>query len=102
MLLINRVRAPFFIIDDSRKSDPNVTSLDETPIPDTPPEVLPLLDHYRLHYDTSEVFAGVDMLFIQHQLGPFVARMKATIEDGLDLAPLRHRLVSPIMRPLRR
>ena len=59
---------------------------DSIPIPEVPPAALPLLDHFRLHHDTSDVFAGVDILFIQHQLGPFVARMKATLDDGLDPA----------------
>ena len=59
-------------------------NFDSMSIPESPPTTLKLLDHYRTHYDTSGIFSNLDILFIQHQLGPFVARMNATIIDGLE------------------
>jgi len=60
---------------------------DEEEIPHSPPEDLPLMGKFREHYPDHRAFADVDALFIQHHLGPFVPRIKAMIQDGLD--PLR-------------
>ena len=59
-------------------------NFDSMPIPESPPCALPLLDYFRAYFDTSGIFSNVDILFIQHQLGPFVARMNATLTDGLE------------------
>ena len=60
---------------------------DEEEIPHSPPEHLPLIRKFREHYPEDHAFANVDVLFIQHHLGPLVPRVKAMIEEGLD--PLR-------------
>lgn len=48
------------------------------------PSSMPLLDNYRkAHTKKSKPFKNVEILFIQHHLGPFLLRLKAHIEDGL-------------------
>ena len=56
-------------------------------IPHSPPVCLPLLDKYREHDPDPQIFANIDVLFIQHHLGPFVPRIQSMIEDGLN--PMR-------------
>jgi hypothetical protein len=57
---------------------------DEEEIPHSPPEHLPLMGKFRKKYPDHRAFADVDVLFIQHHLGPLIPRIKAMIEDGLD------------------
>lgn len=48
------------------------------------PESLPLVEEYcdtRLALDT---FADMDVLFIQHHLGPYISRLHAMINHGMD------------------
>ncbi len=48
---------------------------DEDEIPDEVPESLPLVEEFCREELPSDVFADVDVLFIQHHLGPFIPRM---------------------------
>lgn len=56
----------------------------EEEIPEEVPEALPLLDEFRKARPDPKAFAGVETLFIQHHLGPFVPRIQDMIEDGQD------------------
>lgn len=53
-------------------------------IPTRIPSTLPLLDRYRRHFSSPRAFVGLDVLFIQHHLAPWVPRVRAMLEDGLD------------------
>lgn len=57
---------------------------DHEQIPSQPPENLPLLEAFQEAFPAPGSFADVDVLFIQHHLGPFVPRLKAMFLDGLD------------------
>ncbi len=57
---------------------------DQEQIPADPPNSLPLLNKLRDTYSGHRAFSGIDVLFIQHHLGPLVPRIKGMIEDGLD------------------
>jgi len=37
-------------------------------------------------YGATGLFAGVDVLFVQHHLGPFIGRLNAMLENGMDPA----------------
>lgn len=53
-------------------------------IPDEPPEKLPLLDEFRAsHPRKSNALADVEVLMIQHHLGPLLRRLDAMFEEGL-------------------
>lgn len=54
-------------------------------IPETLPGSLPLLDALRDRFPVPAAFADLDVLFIQHHLGPFTVRLAAMREDGLDM-----------------
>jgi len=54
----------------------------DMPVPGTIPETLPLME--RLRARQSPPSHDGPVLFIQHQLGHFPARLSAGIEDGLD------------------
>lgn len=60
-----------------------LSRLDAEPIPAEPPIELPLLTGLRGRLSTEGTFADVRVLFIQHHLGPFIARVLAMVEDGL-------------------
>ena len=61
-----------------------LSKFDEEIIPTAPPENLPLLDEMRKSFLDNEAFTDVDVLFIQHHLGPFVPRLKAMFASGLN------------------
>jgi S-adenosylhomocysteine hydrolase len=52
-------------------------------IPPTPPMRLPLLDSLRDLKSDRRRFASIDVLFIQHHLGPFIPRLESMFQDGL-------------------
>lgn len=52
-------------------------------IPEEPPASLPLLDAFRAERQRCDL-SGTHVLFIQHHLGPFVRRLAAMLDDGLD------------------
>lgn len=52
------------------------------PLATAPLDTLPLLERYRRRRSAS--LAGVDVLFVQHQLAPFTARVRAMYDDGLE------------------
>ncbi len=56
----------------------------EEEIPEDPPLRLPLLDAYRGYKGSTGDYADVEVLFIQHHLGPFLARLRAMFDDGLQ------------------
>jgi len=58
---------------------------DSFQMPETPPENLSLLEGLQDRLRNNKPFANVDVLFIQHHLGPFIGRLHAMIESGLDL-----------------
>lgn len=49
------------------------------------PDTLPLLDAFRRANPVPNAFANLDVLFIQHHLGPLIPRIRAMADDGLDL-----------------
>jgi hypothetical protein len=53
-------------------------------IPHDPPEHLDLLEYLVDEYKQSMPFANLDVVFIQHCLGPFIGRLNAMISCGLD------------------
>jgi len=53
-------------------------------IPNIPPNELPLLNKLRKDYHDKKQFADVDVLFVQHHLGPFLPRVEAMSVDGMD------------------
>lgn len=64
---------------------------DDETIPDTWPETLDLLEEFRdkgpwrSSYPSEKVFEGVTVLFIQHHLGPLVARLTAMCKEGMSI-----------------
>ncbi|MBE0591806.1 MAG: hypothetical protein IH616_05325, partial [Gemmatimonadales bacterium] len=65
--------------------DRALETFEQEEIPETLPEALPLLDVMRKRFPEPSAFEDVDVLFIQHHLGPFTVRLKAMREDGLDM-----------------
>ena len=57
---------------------------DQERIPTMPPDNLPLLGLFQETFPAPGAFADVDVLFVQHQLGPFVPRLKAMFLEGMD------------------
>ncbi|MHC4945510.1 MAG: hypothetical protein ACYTG7_21060 [Planctomycetota bacterium] len=53
-------------------------------IPETPPATMPLLEKIKEKQKAPKPFADLDVLFIQHNLGPLVARLQAMKESGMD------------------
>ena len=53
-------------------------------IPESPSENLSLLEELQHRLRESKPFANIDVLFIQHHLGPFIGRLHAMIASGLD------------------
>ncbi|MFQ6059929.1 MAG: hypothetical protein ACE5KV_01355 [Thermoplasmata archaeon] len=53
-------------------------------IPEEVPESLPLLEEFIEEKPAGEPLADVEILLIQHHLGPLVPRVKAMMRDGLD------------------
>jgi len=51
---------------------------------ETPSVSLPLLEQLCDRFKAKRPFADVDVLFIQHHIGPFPAHIRAMIECGLD------------------
>lgn len=62
----------------------SLANFDQEEIPAAPPENLPLLDEMRKELPDGNPFVGVDALFIQHHLGPFIPRLKAMFAGGLN------------------
>lgn len=57
---------------------------DQEEVAHTLPEHLPLISKFLERYPENQAFAGVNVLFVQHHLGPFIPRIKAMIAEGLD------------------
>lgn len=53
-------------------------------IPDSPPENLSLLEELPHRLQETKPFTNIDVLFIQHHLGPFIGRLHSMIASGLD------------------
>jgi len=53
-------------------------------IPSSIPVALPLIEQFRREHPGKEPFRNVDVLFIQHQLGPFIPKLEAMVSEGLD------------------
>jgi len=53
-------------------------------MPDSPPENLSLLEELQHRLPETKPFADIDVLFIQHHLGPFIGRLNSMIASGLD------------------
>lgn len=56
----------------------------EDEIPDKIPESLPLIEEFCENRLASEIFADMDVLFIQHFLGPLIPRIRAMLNHGLE------------------
>lgn len=50
------------------------------------PESLPLVAEFCKNRLASETFASIDVLFIQHHLGPFIPRLRAMLNHGLEVS----------------
>ena len=48
------------------------------------PDTLPLVDEFCNKRLSGDIFADMDVVFIQHHLGPFVPRLRATLKRGLE------------------
>lgn len=48
------------------------------------PDTLPLVDELCNCRVTDDIFADMDVVFIQHHLGPFIPRLRATLNRGLE------------------
>ncbi len=59
-------------------------NFDSFQIPASPPEHLSLLEELQHRLRKTKPFANIDVLFIQHHLGPFVGRLNSMIASGLD------------------
>jgi glutamate racemase len=59
-------------------------NFDSFQIADSPPENLLLLQKLRHRLQENKPFANIDVLFIQHHLGPLIGRLHSMIECGLD------------------
>lgn len=57
---------------------------DSFQIPKSPPENLSLIEAIQDRFLNSKPFANIDVLLIQHHLGPLIGRLNAMIECGLD------------------
>lgn len=68
---------------DSNKIVETLARFDEEEIPRQPPTELPLINTYRKKFLKAERFHNLDVLFVQHHLGPFIPKLRAMIEDGL-------------------
>jgi hypothetical protein len=53
-------------------------------IPESPPQNLALLEELQHRLRKTKPFANIDVLFIQHHLGPFIGRLHSMIASGLD------------------
>ena len=51
---------------------------------DDSPTASPLIQQFREKWPAKQAFSNLDVLFVQHHLGPLVPRIKAMIEDGLE------------------
>jgi hypothetical protein len=52
-------------------------------VPSAPPERLPLLDAFRRWKGKGMDYKDIQVLFVQHHLGPFLPRIEAMIDAGL-------------------
>ena len=50
----------------------------------SPPENLSILEELQHRLQKTKPFANIDVLFIQHHLGPFIGRLRSMIVSGLD------------------
>ncbi len=53
-------------------------------IPDKIAEELPLLNEFASRIRAKDIFSNTDIVFIQHHLGPFIPKIDAMIEKGLE------------------
>ena len=56
----------------------------EDDLPESIAESLPLVDRFCKEKVPADLFANVDVLFIQHLLGPFIPKLKAMFHHGLE------------------
>jgi len=56
----------------------------EDDLPETIAESLPLVDKFCEENIPADLFVNVDVLFIQHLLGPFIPKLKAMFQHGLE------------------
>ena len=68
----------------SSKIENTLVNFDNEIIPTKPPQELPLLNEYRNKYKKKDYFKDLDVLFIQHHLGPFLPKLAAMSNDGLE------------------
>jgi S-adenosylhomocysteine hydrolase len=68
----------------SNKIAEALSRFDEERIPPQPPTMLPLIEDYRNKFFKADRFLNLDVLFIQHHLGPFIPKLRAMMEEGLD------------------
>ncbi len=53
--------------------------------PSAPLRHLPLLDELNQYHLGEQSFADIDVLFIQHHVGPFIAHLQAMVDKGMAL-----------------
>ena len=56
----------------------------ESHLPTEVPQSLPLVDEFCRERLAQDAFADMDVLFIQHHLGPFIPRLRAMCDYGLE------------------
>lgn len=61
-----------------------INNFDSFAMPRSPPESLSLLNYMQSNIQKAQPFADIDVLFIQHHLGPFIGRLNAMKLNGLD------------------
>ncbi len=59
-------------------------NFDLFPLPESPLKNLSLLEELQHRLRGTKPFANIDVLFIQHHLGPFIGRLHAMIASGLE------------------
>jgi hypothetical protein len=53
-------------------------------IPETIAKSLPLVEEFCKEHLSTQLFANLDVLFIQHHLGPFIPRLRTMFQYGLE------------------
>lgn len=61
-----------------------LAQFDDEEIPMEIPGELPLMERFRRAFPSEGALSNLDVLFIQHHLGPLVPRLETMVRDGLE------------------
>ena len=67
-----------------QKIEAVLKNFDREIISNYPPSELPLLSEYKAMYKQKDYFKDIDVIFIQHHLGPFIPKLDEMINDGMN------------------